>query len=207
MTRTKRHQPAGQDVFHVAVDERQFVLGSPGRQGEASGIDEGVDSVQKRFRAERQGLVERSIHILGLADVQRLSLDAELAAFQAEQLELRGIVDIVAIESHRNLVEIGNEGLEYTHAFADQLGAYIVVPVTFVPGRSRLLPTPMPTGSNTASITIGTELVALAAATVAATFAARMMSTFRLSNSATTPWYSASRTASRYSMRMFFPST
>ena len=66
-------------------------------------------------------------------------------------------------------------------------GAYCVVPVAFVPGRSRLLTTPMPTGSNTAIITIGTVLVARAAARAAATFAARMISTLRLIISTTTP--------------------
>ena len=80
-------------------------------------------------------------------------------------------------------------------------GAYTVVPVTFVPGLSKLLTTPMPTGSKTANITIGVILVALAAARVTATFAARIMSTFRSTRSAITPLYSASR----YSMRMFFP--
>ena len=54
-------------------------------------------------------------------------------------------------------------------------GAYIVVPVTLVPGRSRLFTTPVPTGSKPPRITTGIDVVAFAAATVAATFAARII--------------------------------
>jgi len=65
-------------------------------------------------------------------------------------------------------------------------GAYIVVPVTFVPGRSRLLTSLNPTGSLTASITIGVLVVAAAAAMAAGALAARMIFTLWSTNSAIT---------------------
>jgi hypothetical protein len=70
MTRTKRYQPARQDIFYVAVDERKFVFRSSGCQLEAPGIDEGVYGVDEALRAERQGLIKGCIDILGFANVQ-----------------------------------------------------------------------------------------------------------------------------------------
>jgi len=60
-------------------------------------------------------------NILGLTDVEWLDDDAELLRFRAQEFELGGIVGILAIEGHRDLVELWREALEDAKPLADQL--------------------------------------------------------------------------------------
>ena len=82
-------------------------------------------------------------------------------------------------------------------------------PVTFPPGRARLVTNPWPTGSTAATMTMGIVLVASLAARVAPPPPpVTMTSTFNRTNSAERAERRSSfPSACRYSMTMFFPST
>jgi hypothetical protein len=83
-----------------------------------------------------------------------------------------------------------------------------VVPVTFPPGLARLLTNPLPTGSPTASMTIGIVFVAFRAARAAGVAEAAMTSTFRRTKSvARLGSRSTIPSADRWSMMRFCPST
>jgi hypothetical protein len=81
VTWTKRHKPARNHVFDVAVNERQLVFGRAGCKRKASGIDEGVNSVHECLRAKCESLTECWIDILRRANVQRLNFDAKFSSF------------------------------------------------------------------------------------------------------------------------------
>jgi len=66
-------------------------------------------------------------------------------------------------------------------------GAIKDIPVTFPPGRPRLMTSPVATGSTTADITMGIVLVAPSAALTAGVEFAMMMSTLRRMSSGARP--------------------
>jgi len=82
-----------------------------------------------------------------------------------------------------------------------------LLPVMFPPGRAKLATNPLPTGSLLAVITMGMLWVACRTARTACEPPATITSTFRLTSSAASRASVSVRSATRYSMRVFLPST
>src|SRR5262249_32851467 len=207
VTRINRHQPAGHHILRVAVDKGQLVLCHPGCERKTSGIMKVSTAFTSPLAPNTRALSNAASTSSGF----RMSSDSTaMASFWASKRSnpnWAALLALLPLRAVATLSMVGTMRLSVCRRSLTSWGAYAVVPVTFVLGRSKLLTTPMPTGSKTASITIGIVFVALAAARVAATFAAAIMSILRSTNSAMTPLYSASSAASLYSMRIFFPST
>src|SRR3984893_15833986 len=207
VTRTNRHQPGGHHVLRVAVDKVHLVLCRPA----ASAKRRELMKVSTAFTSPLAPNANALSNPASTSSGFRMSSDSTaMPSFWASERSnsnWAALLALLLLRAIATLSTVGTMRLSICSRSPTSWGAYAVVPVTFVLGRSKLLTTPMPTGSKTASITIGIVFVALAAARVAATFAAAIMSILRSTNSVMTLLYSASSTASRYSMRIFFPST
>src|SRR5258708_19135162 len=77
MTGAQRHQPAGCNIFHVAVERGQHPLCGRGGERRALRIDKTIDRVDDGSGPERDGLVECSVDVFGLANVEGLDFDAK----------------------------------------------------------------------------------------------------------------------------------
>jgi Phage integrase family len=93
----------------------KFVFRRPGCEREASGIDEGINGVDKPLRSECQGLGKRRVDILRLSNVQRLDCNAEFLGFRTKQLELGKVVGVVAVQDHCRLIERWDDAFEQSN--------------------------------------------------------------------------------------------
>ena len=101
-------------------------------------------------------------------------------------------------ESTRTREILGTASFSSSSRLAPRGEAMNVIPVTFPPGRARLATSPVPTGSPSGIMTIGTVRVAFFAAWAAGVVVTTMMSAFSRKQSAASegnrsPWPAAER--------------
>jgi hypothetical protein len=106
------------------------------------------------------------------------------------------------------MLMLGTSWTKVPTSLALRSGATLLLPVTFPPGRARLATNPMPTGSETSTMTMGMVDVARRAAMTGGVAHATMTSTLLRRSSVTTPGFASKEPCGhRTSMTMFCPST
>jgi hypothetical protein len=114
------HETAGQHVFPIGADHRQLGLCRLHRDLRALRIDEIVDCVEQVLAAATRGLAKARSISAG-AHVQRPGRDAECLRFGGQQVDLRRVLGVGAVDEHRHLVEAGNDALQGAQPIGDQL--------------------------------------------------------------------------------------